>query len=117
MKKIRVWAAIIIMAVAGIMLRNADSVEAAEQVSYDSNMKTNKYDVDIVIGEDGSYTVTEKIAVQFMNPRHGIYRYIPKKGKIVSIDKTGKNRVFYIMPISKLRKVILHVKNHQKMEM
>lgn len=92
MKKIRAWAVIIIMAVASIIFCRADSVKAAENVSYDSNMKTEKYDVDVVISEDGSYTVTEKIAVKFLNPRHGIYRYIPNKGKIITADKNEKQK-------------------------
>lgn len=50
-------------------------------ITYDSNMQTKKFDVDVKVGEDGSYTVTENIKVKFVNRRHGIYRYIPYKGR------------------------------------
>ena len=49
--------------------------------------KQRNFDVDVKVGEDGSYTVTENIKVKFVNPRHGIYRYIPYKGKVITSDK------------------------------
>ena len=62
------------------------------KVTYDSNMQTKKFDVDVKVGEDGSYIVTENIKVKFVNPRHGIYRYIPYKGKVITSDKNGDQK-------------------------
>ena len=42
------------------------------------------------MGNDGSYDITEKINVRFLEDRHGIYRYIPSKGTIASYDKKGE---------------------------
>lgn len=39
------------------------------------------FDVGIVINEDSSFDVEEKISVFFTEPRHGIFRYIPIKYK------------------------------------
>lgn len=38
---------------------------------------TDSYDVNVEVNEDNTYTVTEKIAVDFQVEKHGIYRYIP----------------------------------------
>lgn len=38
---------------------------------------TDSYDVDVKVNKDNTYTVTEKIAVDFQVEKHGIYRYIP----------------------------------------
>ena len=54
--------------------------------------KQRKFDVDVRVGEDGSYTVTENIKVKFVNPRHGIYRYISYKGKVITSDKNGDQK-------------------------
>ena len=70
-----------------IFMGTGNNVFANDEVTYDSNMQTKKFDVDVKVGEDGSYTVTENIKVKFVNPRHGIYRYIPYKGKVITSDK------------------------------
>lgn len=41
---------------------------------------TPDYNVEIVVGEDNSYQVTEQVTMDFDTQKHGIYRYIPKKG-------------------------------------
>jgi len=38
---------------------------------------TDSYDVDVVVKEDNTYTIEEKISVNFFEHKHGIYRYIP----------------------------------------
>ena len=55
-----------------IFMGTGNNVFANDEVTYDSNMQTKKFDVDVKVGEDGSYTVTENIKVKFVNPRHGI---------------------------------------------
>ena len=95
MKKIMVSIVMILMTAAGIFMGNIHLAQAApNQFSNDYNMKTEKYDVNVTIGNDGSYTVTEKIKVRFLNPRHGIYRYIPNKGNIAVFDDDGKEQKF-----------------------
>jgi len=96
----RKWITCTIMAVmmaAMIFMGTGNNVFANDEVTYDSNMQTKKFDVNVKVGKDGSYTVTENIKVKFVNPRHGIYRYIPYKGNVVTIDKNGgqKKLLYY----------------------
>lgn len=42
--------------------------------------ETKGYDVQLELFENNSFVVTEEISVNFTEPRHGIYRYIPYKG-------------------------------------
>ena len=39
---------------------------ADDEVTYDSNMQTKKFDVNVKVGKDGSYTVTENIKVKLL---------------------------------------------------
>lgn len=89
------WITCTIMAVmmaAMIFMGTGSNVFADDEVTYDTNMQTKKFDVDIDVDEDGSYLVTENIKVKFINPRHGIYRYIPYKGNVITIDKNGDQK-------------------------
>ncbi len=47
------------------------------------------YDVKMLVREDNSIEVTEDITVNFRQPRHGIYRYIPVENKIQRADGTS----------------------------
>lgn len=80
--------------IASVFMMRVQIVKADEGVSYDSNMETKNYKTDIVVGKDGSYTVTETWKVDFKKPRHGIYRYIPYKGNIYSYDQDGSVKKF-----------------------
>ena len=60
------------------------------QVQQDPYMYTKQFQTKVVVGNDGSYDITEKINVRFLEERHGIYRYIPSKGTIASYDKKGE---------------------------
>lgn len=78
-----------------ILMTNGGIVEklfhsSGTEVTPDYSMNTWDYQTDIKVGEDNSYTVTEKISVQFLDNRHGIYRYFPDKGTVVSYDEQGK---------------------------
>ncbi len=43
--------------------------------------EVENYEVEIVVNEDSSFEVEERISVNFLEPRHGIYRFIPIKYK------------------------------------
>ncbi len=60
-----------------------------ETVIEDVYMTTTGYHTQIQIGEDNSYLVSEEIHVDFQNPRHGIYRYVPQKGIVTEIREDG----------------------------
>lgn len=82
---ITIWIILIfLMMNSGIVERLFNTSRA--EVTPDYNMSTSAYQADIRIGEDNSYTVEENISVQFLSQRHGIYRYFPDKGTVVSYD-------------------------------
>lgn len=55
----------------------------------DSAYYIKDYDVKMTVTEDNSIAVTENITVHFIQPRHGIYRYIPVKNNIQRTDGTS----------------------------
>lgn len=61
-------------------------------VEQDTAMNTRYFNTDVVVREDRSYEVTEHIGVDFLDARHGIYRHIPYKGVIYSLDENAKLR-------------------------
>lgn len=66
------------------------SMDSDTVISEDPYMTTNGYDVDIRIGEDNTYQVTENLDVSFLTPRYGIYRYIPETGSVIESNEDGK---------------------------
>lgn len=60
------------------------------EVTYDPYMETLDYQVDVTVEEDSSYRIEEEIRVDFKEPRHGIYRYIPQKGVSVTRKENGE---------------------------
>lgn len=98
MKKILrnlVWVCVILFFLASLLLE--DLTPANTKLTYDGNMRTQKYQVDVQVGEDNSYLVTETISVNFLTSRHGIYRYIPMKGysEIFQEDGSSKKVPYY----------------------
>ncbi|MBN7772923.1 DUF2207 domain-containing protein [Clostridium aminobutyricum] len=53
----------------------------AEPVYGSGGFATNEYDTNLTVEENNTIYVTETIKVNFSEERHGIYRYIPYKGK------------------------------------
>ena len=84
--------AVSLMLLAGTMGWSGCFVKAEEKVSNDAAMQTRQYNVDITVNEDRSYTITEQIKVKFLEDRHGIYRYIPNKGRMLYEDEKGQNQ-------------------------
>lgn len=60
------------------------------RVESDPYMYTDQFQTKVVVGKDGSYDITEKISVRFLEDRHGIYRHIPRKGTIAAYDRKGE---------------------------
>lgn len=51
----------------------------------------DKYDVNIVVNENNTFDIIETIDVYFNVEKHGIYRNIPLKNKIVRLDGTSSS--------------------------
>lgn len=84
--------AVLIMLLMGSVGWGSCFVKGAEEVSNDAAMQTQQYNVDVTVNEDRSYTVMEHIKVKFLEDRHGIYRYIPNKGKMLYEDENGESQ-------------------------
>ena len=61
------------------------------QVHAASNFIIEDYNVDITVGEDDVYQITETIKVHFTSSSHGIYRTIPYN---VTLDRDGQKSTF-----------------------
>lgn len=69
------------------------SVSGSEQDPvYDSAMLTENYSTQVEVLKDGSYRVEERIQVNMLERRHGIYRYIPQYGPSVYMDEAGQQQ-------------------------
>lgn len=49
----------------------------------------DKYDINIIVNENNTFDVTEKITAYFRKPKHGIVRLIPLKNKGIRLDGTS----------------------------
>lgn len=61
---------------------------------------TSAYNVDVKVNTDHAYRVTETIDVNFTEPRHGIYRYIPYKGNFYRQVDGKKSDKAYVAKVS-----------------
>ncbi|MCH4071599.1 DUF2207 domain-containing protein [Pseudoramibacter sp.] len=61
---------------------------------------TSAYNVDVKVNTDHAYRVTETIDVNFTEPRHGIYRYIPYKGDFYRQIDGKKSDKAYVAKVS-----------------
>lgn len=61
---------------------------------------TSAYNVDVKVNTDHAYRVTETIDVNFSEPRHGIYRYIPYKGDFYRQVDGKKSDKAYVAKVS-----------------
>ena len=59
----------------------------------DNGYEITSYDVNMIINEDNTFDITEKITVNFKEYRHGIFRKIPLRNDIVRNDgSTSTNK-------------------------
>ncbi|MBR2527205.1 MAG: DUF2207 domain-containing protein [Blautia sp.] len=85
-----------LLILAGIFFGRLDPAAAATRANYDGNMRTSRFSTEIQVLRDCSYYVTETIDVEMLEPRHGIYRYIPDRGSVVGYSGSGEARsVFF----------------------
>ncbi len=52
----------------------------------------DNYDINIKVNENNTFDITEKINVNFLEERHGIFRTIPLSNKVYSVKDTNLNR-------------------------
>lgn len=69
-----------------LILININNVQAQTNEPYDYVI--DNYDVNMVVNEDNTFNIIETITANFNVPKHGIFRKIPLKNKIVRLDGT-----------------------------
>ena len=68
-----------------------NKVLAESAVIKDNGYSIKNYDINMVVNEDNTFDITEKITANFNVERHGIYRRIPLKNSITRLDGTKSN--------------------------
>ena len=56
----------------------------SDSYASDNTMQTVNYDVEVDVSEDNSYDFHEHLDIYYVTPHHGIYRYLPKQGQVIS---------------------------------
>lgn len=67
---------------------------------YASGYVIDKYDIDVIVNENNTLDITEEITAYFNTKKHGIYRTIPLKNKIIRLDGTTSNNKTKITNLS-----------------
>ena len=58
-----------------------------------SDYNLNSYDINIIVNENNTLNITEKIGAYFNVEKHGIFRKIPLRNEVTRLDgTTSKNR-------------------------
>lgn len=83
-------AVVILCFLGGGLLASASDLQ--QEPDYDSAMQTEHYHTQVEVLQDGSYRVEERIQVNMLERRHGIYRYIPQYGPSVYADTSGQRQ-------------------------
>ena len=65
-----------------------------------SEYTIQSYDINMVVNEDNTFDITEKITAYFNVSKHGIYRKIPLKNSVTRTDGTKSNNSAKITDIS-----------------
>lgn len=80
---------------------NTQNLTPSKNYKYNSfDYVIDKYDINIVVNENNTFNVTEKITAYFNVPKHGIFRTIPLKNKITRLDGTTSTKRAKITNIS-----------------
>lgn len=62
-----------------------------DQMNTSGDYYISDYDIKIIVNENNTFEITEKITANFNVAKHGIYRKIPKRNKITRLDGTTSN--------------------------
>lgn len=62
--------------------------ETFDELSSQYPYYISSYDIEIIVNENNTFDITEKLGVYFNTPRHGIFRTIPLRNEITRLDGT-----------------------------
>ena len=69
--------------------RSSNSNNNSQCSNYDYILKS--YDINMIVNENNTLNITEKIGAYFNTYKHGIFRKIPLKNKVTRLDGTTSN--------------------------
>ena len=69
-------------------------------ISSSGGYTIESYDIDMVVNEDNTFDITERITTYFSTEKHGIFRKIPLKNTVTRTDGTKSNNRAKITNIS-----------------
>lgn len=99
--EISYYSLIINTAVGNLPKSNSDTLTPNSNSQYGSyDYVLNNYDVDIVVNENNTLDVTEKITAYFNVAKHGIFRTIPIKNTVKRLDGTTSTNHAQILNVS-----------------
>ena len=83
-----VLAGVFAIVVAGLVVLSFSLAEDSQggSLAVDPDMYTRRFFSKVDLGLDGSFRVTEDIGVHLNVSKHGIYRYVPVKGKVAALE-------------------------------
>ncbi len=96
MKKVKILINILIFSILFLIIPNkitADDNILSYELSCPEGYCITKYSVNMIVNEDNSFDITEDIDVIFTEHKHGIFRKLPLRNKVVRNDgSTSSNR-------------------------
>lgn len=87
-KGIKIYLCIIIFVIS-ILSLVPNKVEATTTSA--GGYTIQSYDIDMIVNDDNTFDITEKITVNFSSAKHGIFRKLPLKNSVVRNDGTKSN--------------------------
>ncbi|MBP5512405.1 DUF2207 domain-containing protein, partial [Candidatus Saccharibacteria bacterium] len=81
----------ILVAFAVLILGIGQGNVFADTVEPKLDYEITKYDIDVTVGENNVYDITENITADFYVPKHGIFRDIPTSNEVKRQDGTSSN--------------------------
>ncbi len=98
---------LVLLVAIGILFTPISAFAASENdesiVTEDNGFLTDEYDVTVDLTENNVVHVTEDISVDFLESRHGIYRYIPYQGTVTRQVDGKIVQEYYQMDISNMQ--------------
>lgn len=87
-KSIKIYLCVIILIISILSLMPLKTEAATSSAG---GYTIQSYDIDMVVNDDNTFDITEKIKVNFSSSRHGIFRKLPLKNSVIRNDGTKSN--------------------------
>ena len=82
---------IILLFVAIILMPLNAFATSYTNYSYSRDYTIDSYDINLIVNEDNTFNITEKIDAYFNVGKHGIFRKIPLRNEVIRLDGSKSN--------------------------